>query len=370
MAPGGAEGPRRTVALAIGVPEFARGRVFDAEALSAFRESLKPMAYPWLRVAELGRERGFEFRTADQVSDPADVLLVSYDFHAESERLLAHGARACLLTSLEPPIIAWRLYADLPRLSSRFPYVLLFEGARDRTSPHATFQPLHFPVVFQDPTPGSAWKDRRHLVMVNSNKAIVRSLTRWFDRPREVSLKRWLASLRYPPIRIDGYQVRLRAIQELAGEAGEKLDLFGEGWHRRHPAISGRQHAAAMRTYRGQVGDKLALLGGYRYALAIENTRYPGYISEKLFDCFAAGCVPVYWGAPDVERSVPREAFIDVTGFADLQTLGRHLDEISEREWLAHREAGAAFLRSHAARAFSADAFAHQLVATLGEAAS
>jgi alpha(1,3/1,4) fucosyltransferase len=27
----------------------------------------------------------------------------------------------------------------------------------------------------------------------------------------------------------------------------------------------------------------------------------PGYVTEKLFHAKAAGCVPIYWGAPDVE---------------------------------------------------------------------
>ena len=33
----------------------------------------------------------------------------------------------------------------------------------------------------------------------------------------------------------------------------------------------------------------------YRFCIAIENTVAHDYITEKLWDAFAAGCVPVYY---------------------------------------------------------------------------
>lgn len=37
-------------------------------------------------------------------------------------------------------------------------------------------------------------------------------------------------------------------------------------------------------------------LKGYKFNIAFENSSYPGYLTEKLFDAFAARCVPIYWG--------------------------------------------------------------------------
>lgn len=51
--------------------------------------------------------------------------------------------------------------------------------------------------------------------------------------------------------------------------------------------------------------DKQAFLSGFRFNLCPENMDAAGYTTEKIFDAFAAGCIPVYMGscgkpAPDV----------------------------------------------------------------------
>lgn len=43
--------------------------------------------------------------------------------------------------------------------------------------------------------------------------------------------------------------------------------------------------------------DKTAFLRQYLFNICPENTDAPGYVTEKLFDSFEAGCIPVYWGA-------------------------------------------------------------------------
>ncbi len=132
--------------------------------------------------------------------------------------------------------------------------------------------------------------------MINSNKAIVRSPWRVFDRPRELSLKRELAAWRYRPI---GQRAVLGAAARypLLRVARRDFDLYGEGWERRHPQVDRATYADARRAYRGGTSDKLATLGRYRFALAFENARFDGYVSEKLFDCLYAGTIPVYLGA-------------------------------------------------------------------------
>lgn len=46
----------------------------------------------------------------------------------------------------------------------------------------------------------------------------------------------------------------------------------------------------------------------YRYSVVIENARETGYFTEKLIDCLLCETVPIYWGAPDIER------YFDVRG--------------------------------------------------------
>jgi hypothetical protein len=353
-------------ALATRNTEFYGERVFDADAIRAMRPSLQPMAWPWLRVHELARTRGLRLTTADQVGDDArGVLLIAYDWTPDAERLVAGGARPAVLVSFEPPVIAWSLYAELPRLSERFSDVFLFEGARDRVHNsrfHALAFPRPCPPVRYAP---AHWAERRFLAMVNSNKVLARAsdLGRWLDRPREVSLKRELAALRYRPIANDRYPVRLAAILALADVPD--FDLYGEGWERRHAGVRPAQHARALRVYRGSIKDKLSVLAGYRFALAIENTRFAGYVSEKLLDCLVAGTIPIYDGAPDVARYVPSEAFIELRAFAGYAELERHLRGLSEVAAQRYLDAGRAFLGSPAFERFCAETFARDVVDAL-----
>jgi hypothetical protein len=359
----------RPVALAIGVREFQGNRVFHAATAAGFRQSLVPMALPWVRTAEVARESGFELLTADQVIarriDPRSVTLISYDWPLASESLVAAGARPGILLTLEPPIIAWRFYSRLRSLSVPFPHAFVFEGARRQLAPGTTFHPLNFPQA--DPPsarlPCPPWAERKYLVMINSNKAIVRSPLRWFDKPREVSLKRELTWLLYPPMRSDLYAERLRAIAYF--ERHEEFDLYGEGWQQRHPAVPPRLHAAARRVYRGTAPAKLATLSQYRFALAFENTRFPGYVSEKLFDCLFAGCIPVYYGAPDIERYVPPDAFVEFRRFRGYAELDEFLANMSPAAAQRYLDAAEAFLASAAFKPFTRESFAQRIVEVL-----
>ncbi len=40
----------------------------------------------------------------------------------------------------------------------------------------------------------------------------------------------------------------------------------------------------------------------YRFNLAIENSNYPWWHTEKLFNCFASKTVPIYWGCEDFSK--------------------------------------------------------------------
>jgi hypothetical protein len=323
---------------------------------------------PWRLVRDQARTHGFELMTADRVwdrgIDPRTVKIISYDWPPATDALVAAGARPSILTTLEPPVIAWQLYTYLRRISARFAHAFLFGGAGPRVAPGCTFHQLYFPQV-RDPRAVAwpAWSERRFLVSISANKAMVRSLRRWFDRPRAVSLKRELASRMYPPVGRDLYLERLRAVENFAGRAD--FDLFGMGWERQHPAVPARLHRAVQRVYRGPSSEKLVTLARYRFALCFENSRFPGYVSEKIFDCFFTGTVPVYLGAPDIERYVPRECFIDMQAFSSYGELELFLDSLDEASARRYVEAAAEFVRSPRYECFTQQHFAREMVDAL-----
>jgi len=72
----------------------------------------------------------------------------------------------------------------------------------------------------------------------------------------------------------------------------------------------------------------------YKFGLAIENTRDPDYITEKLFEVMEAGAVPVYLGAPNWQEFVPwgRDAVIDAGAFDSPHELADFLKELAGDE--------------------------------------
>lgn len=84
---------------------------------------------------------------------------------------------------------------------------------------------------------------------------------------------------------------------------------------------------------------KLEILGRSIFTLALENSIAPDYVTEKFFDPLVAGSIPVYLGAPNVDRFAPGDhSFIDVNDFrspAELASYLRHLAS-AEDERLAY----------------------------------
>jgi hypothetical protein len=74
-----------------------------------------------------------------------------------------------------------------------------------------------------------------------------------------------------------------------------------------------------------RLADKQSFLLRYRMNLAFENTRSPGYVTEKLVEPLLAGCVPIYWGAPDVYRDFNPDCMINVADFPDFDSAIEHI---------------------------------------------
>ena len=60
----------------------------------------------------------------------------------------------------------------------------------------------------------------------------------------------------------------------------------------------------------GDFTQMRSCLAPYRFAIVMENSNFPGYVSEKLLNAFLAQSVPVYFGAEDVTRYFNEQAMI------------------------------------------------------------
>jgi hypothetical protein len=87
---------------------------------------------------------------------------------------------------------------------------------------------------------------------------------------------------------IGGHRRRIRFVEQLL--ALSPMPRFGRGFH--------------------DLPDKWDGLAPFRYSVAIENSRHDHYWTEKIADCFLAGTVPIYWGAPNIKDYFPEESMI------------------------------------------------------------
>ena len=76
-----------------------------------------------------------------------------------------------------------------------------------------------------------------------------------------------------------------------------------------------------------------AVVGQYKFCLALENAIEDDYVTEKFFDTLLAGSVPIYRGAPNVAEFAPGErCYIDANAFRDERELADYLIELDRND--------------------------------------
>ena len=69
---------------------------------------------------------------------------------------------------------------------------------------------------------------------------------------------------------------------------------------------------------RGDMNQKLDLLGACEFDIACESVPYPGFLTEKIVHCFMKGTIPIYVGDPHVTKWFNEKSFIRISGMEDI----------------------------------------------------
>ncbi|CAM9976405.1 unnamed protein product [Ascophyllum nodosum] len=123
-----------------------------------------------------------------------------------------------------------------------------------------------------------------------------------------------------------GAPKRLRYMEELMKHA--TVHSFGGCLHNREePDLSMK---------RGQPNrqeNKIAVLTRYKFLFAFENDdELQDYVTEKVYNGFQAGTLPVYWGAANVDDYIPKGSIVKASDFAGPEELAKHLKGLAEDE--------------------------------------
>ena len=179
------------------------------------------------------------------------------------------------------------------------------------------------------------------------------------------------------PVNDDLYQERIRVIRWYEKNAPQYFSLYGLGWSKPEPAftfskkISRRVKRLATQafgyrpfpSYAGEVADKGSVYQMTKFGYCYENVaNLPDYISEKIFDCFFNGCVPVYWGSNTIENHIPSNCYIDRRNFKNTEETHQFLLSIDEAHYRQYQDNIKNFLASAKAMEFDTTSYVSIIV--------
>ncbi|MBT9147751.1 MAG: Alpha-(1,3)-fucosyltransferase FucT [Syntrophomonadaceae bacterium] len=334
--------------------------------LSAFHELRNSLSEKGIRVHTadylVNRQLGAEYNiyysfgiltNYDKLAKRGDVILGSFYI-------------------MEPPVNGPQLYRELSSLTKCFDEVYIHNtegmGYERYFSHQSNLRKLFLPQA-ENGVIEPLWnnKDRGFLATIISNKTALPYLQlRRGQNPMSLQIL-----LNKGSKGSELYSERIRAL--LALQNFGNVDLYGYGWDtslyqilrnipgsQKFPYMYWKNRKALRAIYKGQVKSKYETLSQYRFALCFENSVMPGYIPEKIFDCFFAGTVPIYLGAPDVENYIPKNCFIDMRDFDNYGELHAYLLGLSGDDISSLREAAREYLSSAQYLPFTKEKFVEQ----------
>ena len=156
---------------------------------------------------------------------------------------------------------------------------------------------------FQGALPWHINKSYSELISLPDNKADKQNKVSWIT-----SNQGWMK----------GHAIRMRFINYLTKNKFP-FTLYGRGFN--------------------EIEDKFTGLYPYKYSIAIENSYYNNYWTEKLADCFLSWTMPIYYGAPNIFDYFPKESMIWIDPNQPQKALQTINDAIDNNAWKKNLDA-------------------------------
>ena len=241
------------------------------------------------------------------------------------------------------PIFELHLESQLPRIRSVPRFLLLLEEKHIRPQNYFILQrnykkifswdpeivskfgaiQFRFPSYFSLPKVGDFAQRNTLLTMISANKG--QTIGTQFDL----------------------YKERRKIINWYEKKGIDSFEYYGAGWDLpNHPdgiiakagfkLLRKLNYSQSKKRYnwKGIADSKLNVLDKSKFNLCFENfSGAKGYITEKIFDAFSCGCVPIYFGAPDINDHVPSQCFIDYRDFNNAADLHQFISSMDAEHY-------------------------------------
>ncbi len=287
---------------------YQGNRMFDVNNKKLNRDHLMT---PYSHMKREFEAHGDEFNTIDLYGNLSEVdYFLFFDFFPNWIIRLANlGLDGRMIyCNAEPEVVnPLNSQEGYEKVKKYFPYIMTWN--KDLIDDRRIYKRI-IPYYFEERPGAMPFAQKKLLTNISGNKTS--------DNPKEL------------------YSERERLITFFEKNYNSQFDLYGTGWDKKkHPS------------YRGMPENKYEVYHRYRFALSLENTKdVKGYVTEKIYDCFVSGIVPVYQGAEDILDYVPKECFIDYSQFGTMQELADFLVRMPEEEYLSYQEAIKTFLKT------------------------
>ncbi|MCG3686184.1 glycosyltransferase family 10 [Aliarcobacter butzleri] len=272
------------------------------------------------------------------------------------------------------------IYNDMPKVlpnekDIHKSYLLLFESELIKPENWDFEKHKYFNKIF-------TWDDRiidnKKYFKINFSHLFPKSINK--DLSKKEKLCTLIAGNKKVNHPLELYSKRVEAIRWFEKNYPLDFDFYGMGWDEYTPSNKYIRYGFRklklsklfqllkpnFPSYKGKVDSKKEVLEKYKFAICYENARdIDGYITEKIFDCFFAGCVPIYWGANNIIEHIPKECFIDKREFDSYEKLYEFITNITHEEYLKYLDAIENYLNSSKADEFRAEYFANTIVETI-----
>ena len=84
----------------------------------------------------------------------------------------------------------------------------------------------------------------------------------------------------------------------------------------------------------GRVINKINFLSSYKFSIAMENSQGDGYTTEKIFESYISGTIPIYYGNYMVEEIFNPKSYILIRGEKDMLKKIEYIKEIDKDDKL------------------------------------
>jgi hypothetical protein len=319
---------------------YQKNRLFDLNDPISNRDNCQICYY---ELKNLLAKNDIELNTSD-VTPPESADYIIYNDYPDQAIVKNSGSQKLFLIAMESPAIKPKNFIE---------------------SNHKKFDKVF------------TWNDRfvnnENILKVNYSFDLPKKINNQINKTKLVCL---INNNKRSNIIGELYTYRKHLINWIEQNCPECFSLYGQDWD--FP-LSGTIGGAILKklkidplvraqkysSWRGEAVSKKTPLMEHKFNLCIENFSTPGYITEKIFDCFMYGCVPLYFGATNIDDYIPTDLFINIRDFESHSDLFEHISSMRDAEYQKYLSSAKQYLESDLCLQFSGKVFAKTIVGAM-----